>query len=655
LRPYGILRPFPNPRLQPGQENSLGWHCQPWIGGFVRHWLNFLSTLSVALGTVIYSQAQTEINIAVNPTTVQATNGKLPTNVSLAVYEKECGKAPKLNSFDIQITGGLSVTSHTSGDCVITADVSLNSAQPGAYWVVLRDGDKKPVGLAELAILDTTAGAIPSGLPPQVDVIWGVLSQDVCKSVFGRQVSAYFYCIEVKLGNNTGHPLQLAGVGFKLLDVQNNPRLGEFLQPNTSYASTRAVLLSGSVLDWRNELYHSMQAAGILMGAFTPYFSRPTAKSHFAIAASIASGAALDAFNIIAPDPVVGHLNNLDDESFRDSQVIPNNSQVRTMVFVEKDALTESLESVFCKIYKDDQKCPGGTKTNATDTRKFVEAKSAETIDNSEQKGGWLGGNKFSPFLVKVALGDLVIVGDEIEYLQRVQVQSSSGGTAGVTVSPTKLSFTSQAITTASAAQTATITNSGSGAISGIKTDISGTNKDDFSNLDGSGKPATTCTDPLAAAASCTVSVIFKPTAGTTGLRAATLNVSFTGAGSPPTVSLEGQAAPPPAASTSTLSPDKPSLTFGTQKAKTPSAAQTVTFTNSGNTALSNVSASIVGNNPGDFTKVDCATTVAASGGKCAINVTFTPTVTGDRSATLSITYAGSQQPATVSLSGTGN
>ncbi|PYU91620.1 MAG: hypothetical protein DMG25_14260 [Acidobacteria bacterium] len=104
-----------------------------------------------------------------------------------------------------------------------------------------------------------------------------------------------------------------------------------------------------------------------------------------------------------------------------------------------------------------------------------------------------------------------------------------------------------------------------------------------------------------------------------------------------------------PAAS---LSPT--SLSFTSQTVGTTSPAQAVTLSNSGAATLSINGIAIAGTNNADFAQTNnCGSSVAA-GGSCTINVTFTPTATGTRSATLTVTDNASGSPQTASLTGTG-
>jgi hypothetical protein len=91
-------------------------------------------------------------------------------------------------------------------------------------------------------------------------------------------------------------------------------------------------------------------------------------------------------------------------------------------------------------------------------------------------------------------------------------------------------------------------------------------------------------------------------------------------------------------------------LTFGSQTINTTAPNQVVYVTNSGTDALSITSITA----GGDFSQVNnCGSTVAA-GASCAIAVSFTPTVTGARTGSITIVDTASGTTHTVALSGTG-
>ena len=108
-------------------------------------------------------------------------------------------------------------------------------------------------------------------------------------------------------------------------------------------------------------------------------------------------------------------------------------------------------------------------------------------------------------------------------------------------------------------------------------------------------------------------------------------------------------------APTVTLNPT--SIGFPNQTVSTPSTAQTITLTNKGPNGLLIGSIVVTGSNSGDFAQTNnCPVGPAAIAvnGTCTINVTFTPSAGGARSAAISINDNASGSPQSAGLSGTG-
>jgi Abnormal spindle-like microcephaly-assoc'd, ASPM-SPD-2-Hydin/Beta-propeller repeat len=91
-------------------------------------------------------------------------------------------------------------------------------------------------------------------------------------------------------------------------------------------------------------------------------------------------------------------------------------------------------------------------------------------------------------------------------------------------------------------------------------------------------------------------------------------------------------------------------LSFPAEQVGSPSAAEAVTVFDLGSSPLSvsNVTVS------GDFSIQNGCSTVSPAGGTCAIQVTFTPTITGARTGSLIITDNSAGSPRTVELTGEG-
>ena len=216
---------------------------------------------------------------------------------------------------------------------------------------------------------------------------------------------------------------------------------------------------------------------------------------------------------------------------------------------------------------------------------------------------------------------------------------SGTGTAAVVSLSPTSLAFGNQAVDMTSATQTVTLSNTGNAALSITSLALTGTNASDFAQTN-------TCGSSVAAGSNCTISVTFTPAAS--GSRTASVSVTDNASGSPQTVSLSGTGT----AALVSLSPT--SLAFGNQSVGTPSTAQTVTLSNTGNATLSITSLALTGTNASDFAQTTTCGSSVAAGAHCTISVTFKPSASGSRTASVSITDNASGSPQTVSLSGTG-
>ena len=96
-------------------------------------------------------------------------------------------------------------------------------------------------------------------------------------------------------------------------------------------------------------------------------------------------------------------------------------------------------------------------------------------------------------------------------------------------------------------------------------------------------------------------------------------------------------------------------LTFSSQPVGSSSASQSVTLTNNGNAALTITNIATTGTNSGDFTETNtCPLSPAtlAAGANCGISLTFQPSATGTRSASVTITDDAANSPQSVSLTG---
>lgn len=608
--------------------------------------------------TVLPATAQpaANIRIEVSPVAIQPSNGKLPPSVTFGVTEKDCDEKQGTDltqGYSLAITGaGLAITSPSSTKCSIMATLTIDPGAAGRYIVFLVDNNKNHVASADIGVLDSAAGPIPPGLAPGVDVMWEVMGYKNCSDAFGRRVADSMYCIQVKIGNNGGHPLQLAGIGFSR-DLKGLAQLlgtstEEVTIANNSYASTRAVLVHAQSISARNIGYEVLQSAGLIMAASSPFIGKSGTAHHFQTFTTIANGPLLAAYNLIWPDPIVRQLNNLDDQAFRDNIVIANNAQIQTLVFVERQALTQSLQDLAVQLNLVRKQAKPKATDQATQNLDWLQermSKSLQTTTKNSTRPIWkmpVWGQGSNPLLVKLALGKLVIVGDQIEYLQRIQVTSPATPSAAspLTANPSSLNFSSQNGVTSGSAQTITLGNTGSAPLTGVAFQISGTNAADFKETD-------TCGTTIAAGANCTVSVTYNPAATpTANPRTANLQVSFSPGSTPLTIPLGGAAS-----NTVYLSASQLSLGNATVTPSAPATAN-LTITN-----FNGSSATVSIPNSPPFTASQCNGGTLNANTSCTVTITFTPTTAGPQSTSLTATFqvtGGGSTPAGINVSGNG-
>jgi len=219
---------------------------------------------------------------------------------------------------------------------------------------------------------------------------------------------------------------------------------------------------------------------------------------------------------------------------------------------------------------------------------------------------------------------------------QTAYVTMLLNATQPLSISPMKIVFAGTRNVGTSISQTVILTNDQSTelTISGMK--VTGANATDYS-------AKWNCGSTLGAGLHCTITVTFKPLGPLT--RTASLQITD-GLGTQ-TVPLSGVATEVKLSATS--------LAFGSVPVGGTN-TKTVTLTNIGTAAMNIVSPGIVitGAAAADYSQTNNCGTSVAGGSYCTITVTFKPTKTGTRNATLNINDDGGPSPQKVALSGTG-
>jgi hypothetical protein len=224
-----------------------------------------------------------------------------------------------------------------------------------------------------------------------------------------------------------------------------------------------------------------------------------------------------------------------------------------------------------------------------------------------------------------------VTYGTTPKTLQSVNL-TGTGQTTNAAFSATTLPFGILLVGSTSAPMTSTLTNSGPGVLDITTLTISGPFS--FTN---------NCGSTLAVNASCQVSVTFAPNA--TGYLAGQITANTNAQNGPLVVGLTGTG--------TDLLVSPVSVNFGNQAVGTTSAPVVVTLTNiSNNSMVHLLPVTLTGNNHNDFAQTNNCGTKLGPGASCTVTVTFTPTATGARSASLNTDGYEGIQP--VALSGTG-
>jgi hypothetical protein len=221
--------------------------------------------------------------------------------------------------------------------------------------------------------------------------------------------------------------------------------------------------------------------------------------------------------------------------------------------------------------------------------------------------------------------------------------------TPEITVTPTSLAYGTVPVGTASTLQPVTVRNDGTADLVSGTVTLGGANPDQFKMA-----PANDlCSgQTLAPAATCTLGIRFKPTS--TGAKTAsvvipsndadepTVNVSLTGTGVAPEITVT------PAA-----------LQYGTVTVGTASTMQPVTVRNDGTANLVMGTVTLGGANPDQFKMAPandhCSGQSLAPAATCTVGIRFKPTSTGVKSATVTFPSNDADEPSVaVTLGGTG-
>lgn len=296
----------------------------------------------------------------------------------------------------------------------------------GKYRFLLKETDAKDAKVIGIADIDVTVvqGPIPPGMEPAVDVMWSVMPSAIVRHNFGRQIANNYYGIQIRIGNDSGYDLQIAGIGFKL---PANSGLNNRI-PTNSYRATRGTLEREQEIGIRATVVNIVKSLGTLYTGFLPFWHMPNRRANANLAGAIFTGPFEAGLEAVFPDSTTRQLTRLDDQTLRDGLVVKNNTQVVTLAWVPKKLLNLSTDAGKNDLGYQMAICGPPCRPNAPNVPKDDRTPEAlKPPPNADRN--WSD----DPQYVNFKLGELVLVGQQIAYINRVQVIST---TTGVPVAP---------------------------------------------------------------------------------------------------------------------------------------------------------------------------------------------------------------------------
>ena len=359
-----------------------------------------------------------------------------------------------LDKDSVSISGNeVTLTFLSGNDCTATYTAVVTAKPLNRELAVnLKSKAGAALGAFTFRITDIAPGPIPPGIDAQVDAMWTIMSERNCADEFGSRLARRYFCLNVTLGNNSGYPLIIASIGFLRGAGESSYR-----DSTASYLSARATVQQEHIYSARNLTLRALQNAGVIVAGFAPFAATPGRKGRIGIWSALI-GTAASAWDGFMPDSTLTQAARLDDAALRDGRVIPNNSPARFAVFVDREEIKPLLllsaddlreRARISEAAAKDLQTRAESTTNlelksniASEADKLKHSAAKDRADAAKLGStGIQSAKKQNPLnplsrakapleddlqAVRRALGKLIIVGDQIQYLQRVQVDASA-------------------------------------------------------------------------------------------------------------------------------------------------------------------------------------------------------------------------------------
>jgi hypothetical protein len=240
------------------------------------------------------------------------------------------------------------------------------------------------------------AGALAQAPSAGVDIAWKILPRRVVTDNFGSRIAKLYFAVQAVVGNNSGYDIQVSSIFFRLPDAAG---LSAPI-PTDPYHIVRGTLDREHEVGIRNTSINVIKAVGPVLAGSAVFFAANTAASvnHgllYSRIVNLFTNPFEKGVEIAFPDKTLSQMVALDNQALRDSALISNDSQQSLLVFVSRDVLLPAKDGTV------------GARNRRRALRRGIRA-------------------DFDPIEVMRELGEMVLVGKSVQYINRIQV------TAGV-------------------------------------------------------------------------------------------------------------------------------------------------------------------------------------------------------------------------------
>ena len=248
-----------------------------------------------------------------------------------------------------------------------------------------------------IAVLLFCSCALAQAPPEGVDVAWKILPRRVVTDNFGSRIAKLYFAVQAVVGNNSGYDIQVSSIFFRLPETAG---LSAPI-PTDPYHIVRGTLDREHEVGIRNTSINLIKAVGPVLVGSGVFFGGATAASlnHgllYSRIVNLFTNPFEKGFEIAFPDKTANQMVALDNQALRDTALISNDSQQTLLVFVSRDVLLPAKNGT----------AAAGSRRRAL--RRGIRA-------------------DFDLIAVMRELGEMVLVGKSVQYVNRIQVTAGAG------------------------------------------------------------------------------------------------------------------------------------------------------------------------------------------------------------------------------------